>query len=613
MKKFFILSALLCCAMTLSAQDESFVRNAKKVKELSHEVSPLINNVPGRSTFSLDGQWKMIIDKFGNGYYDYRYQAKPPHMTYFADTHFYDDQTQLVEYDFNAAKTINVPGDWNTQYEKLYFFEGSLWYRKTFDWTPESGKRYFLHFGAANYDAVVGINGNVIGRHIGGFTPFDIEVTDYIKDGENVVIVKVDNTVGKNDVPTANADWWNYGGLTRSVCLIETPATFIRDYFLTLSPDRKSVTGWVQMDGDQLQQDVTLSVPELKLNLTLKTDDKGYAAFSVKAKPQFWTPDTPKLYDVTFASGADSVTDRIGFRTIETRGSEILLNGEPVFCKGIAVHEERPGGGRAFSEEHARTILGWAKELGCNFVRLAHYPHNENTIRVAEELGIMVWSEIPVYWTINWSNPDTYANAERQLCEMIARDRNRANIIIWSVANETPFSDERLAFLSRLVDKTRELDDTRLVSAAMEKTEIEPGVLTVEDKLMDKVDLMSFNQYVGWYDGDYNKCERVNWTFPVKKPVIVSEFGGGALYGRHGDVNERFTEEYLEMVYHKNMEMLTKIPELAGVSPWLLMDFRSPRRLLDGVQDDYNRKGLVSENGGRKKAFYVLQEWYNKL
>jgi beta-glucuronidase len=124
---------------------------------------------------------------------------------------------------------------------------------------------------------------------------------------------------------------------------------------------------------------------------------------------------------------------------------------------------------------------------------------------------------------------------------------------------------------------------------------------------------MSFNQYVGWYDGDYTKCERVRWTFSVKKPVIVSEFGGGALYGRHGDVNERFTEEYLEMVYHKNMEMLTKIPELAGVSPWLLMDFRSPRRLLDGVQDDYNRKGLVSENGGRKKAFYVLQEWYKKL
>ena len=613
MKKTLIIVSTFFLSIMLSAQDESFVRNSAPQEDLPSATYPQIVNVPGRNTVSLDGLWKVIIDKFGNGYYSYRALPYPIEKTYFADKHFYDDQTKLVEYDFNAAKTLQVPGDWNSQNDKLYFYEGSVWYRRTFNWTPTEGKRVFLHFDGANYDTVAGLNGVILGRHIGGFTPFHFEITDYLKEGENVLIVKVDNQMTKDTVPTSNTDWWNYGGLTRSVCLIETPATFIRDYFITLSKDRKSIEGWIQMDGTALSQEVTLDIPELKLSHKVKTDDAGYAWFKVKAKPEFWSPSSPKLYDIALACADETITDRVGFRTVETKGTQILLNGEPVFCKGIAIHEERPGGGRAYSVEHARTILGWAKELGCNFVRLAHYPHNEHMIRVAEEMGIMVWSEIPVYWTINWHNADTYKNAESQLCEMVTRDRNRANIIIWSVANETPHSDARLDFLSRLVDKTRSLDDTRLVSAAMEKTEIEPGVLTVDDQLMDKVDLMSFNQYVGWYDGDYDKCDKVKWVFSVKKPVIVSEFGGGALYGRHGEVNERFTEEYLEMLYQKNMEMLTRIPELAGVSPWLLMDFRSPRRLLDGTQDDYNRKGLVSENGGKKKAFYVLKSWYDKL
>ena len=229
---------------------------------------------------------------------------------------------------------------------------------------------------------------------------------------------------------------------------------------------------------------------------------------------------------------------------------------------------------------------------------------------MADEMGMLVWSEIPVYWTIAWNDPDTYANAENQLCEMIARDHNRACIIIWSVANETPRSSERLSFLTRLIDKTRALDPTRLVSAAMEKDETSPGQLTLVDELMYKTDLLSFNQYVGWYDGDADKCDRVVWTFPVDKPVILSELGGGAKYGRHGSMDERFTEEYLVRLYEKNISMMQRIRGLAGCTPWILKDFRSPRRALEGIQDDFNRKGLVSEKGEKKDAFYTLQNWY---
>lgn len=575
--------------------------------------APQIVNVQGRHTISLDGLWKTIVDPYENGYYNYRMQPHSDASSYFADRDFDADRTVLYEYNFNTDRTLMVPGDWNTQRENLYYYEGTVWYRNIFDYKPAPDKRVFVYFGAANYDAVVGLNGKKIARHVGGYTPFNVEVTGMLKEEGNSLIVKVDNKRHTDGVPTLNSDWWNYGGLTRSVLLVETPMTFIRDYSVQLKQDNpKMVEGWVSLDGEQSEQDVVVEIPELKSKVTVRTDKDGYASFEMKVKPQYWCPENPKLYDVILSSETDSVKDRIGFRTIETRGTEILLNGEPVFCKGVSIHEEMPysASGRAYSEEHARTLLGWAKEMGCNFVRLAHYPHNEHMVRVAEEMGLMVWSEIPVYWTIQFDNPQTYANAESQLVDMITRDKNRANVIIWSVANETPHGVARLEFLKRLIAKTREMDPTRLVSAAMEKDNIDATTVTVKDELIEYVDLISFNQYVGWYDGTSEKCDRMNWVFDVKKPVFISEFGGGAVYGRHGDVSERFTEEYQEDLYQRSVNMMDRIEGLAGTTPWILKDFRSPRRQIVGIQDDFNRKGLISDQGGKKKAFYVMKKWY---
>ena len=581
----------------------------------------LITNIPGRSTVSLDGDWNYIVDIYETGYYDYRRNPVDWKKTYFQDQSFFADERKLVEYDFAAAPTIRVPGDWNSQKEKLYYYEGTVWYHRAFDFVRKSGKRYFIYFGAANYEAIAGLNKQYLGTHIGGFTPFNFEVTDVLADGANSLVVKVDNKRRLENVPTVNFDWWNYGGLTRSVALVETPATFIRDYGVQLAKGSANVIkGYVQLDGpDAAKVDVTVSIPELSLTLATRTDENGRACFERQAEPELWCPSNPKLYDVRISSASDSVEDRIGFRTIETRGSEILLNGKPVYLRGVSVHEEAPvaGAGRAYSEEHARTLLQWAKDMNCNMVRLAHYPHNEAMIRAAEEMGVMVWSEIPVYWTIDWKNPGTYANAENQLVENITRDRNRANIVIWSVANETPVgADGRVEFLSRLISKARSLDDTRLVSAAMEAKYVDEAktVMTVNDPdLVGQADLVSFNQYVGWYNGGLERAGQISWTFDVDKPVFISEFGGGALAGRHGPVEHRFTEEYQEELYRGNIGMLSKIPGLAGTTPWILKDFRSPKRMLYGIQDDYNRKGLVSDRGEKKKAYFLMKDWYGSI
>jgi beta-glucuronidase len=576
------------------------------------QTYPQIINVAGRNTTSLDGFWRTIVDPYENGYYDYR---RKPIKDGFGSDRDITDKSVLQEYNFATDKTLAVPGDWNTQRPELYYYEGTVWYRKRFDYKVNSANRMFLHFGAVNYEAIVFLNGKEIGKHVGGFTPFNFEITGLLKSGENSVVVKVDNKRSVEAVPTINTDWWNYGGITRQVNIIETPATFIRDYYVQLQKENKNIIkAWIQLDGEKSLQKVKIGIPELKISAEAYTDQNGYAAIEIKASPVYWSPGNPKLYQVIISSESDKITDEIGFRTIETKGTKIILNDKEIFCRGICIHEEAAyRNGRAYSSDEAAVLLGWAKELGCNFVRLAHYPHNEQMIRQAEKMGIMVWSEIPVYWTIQWGNPDTYKNAENQLTDMITRDKNRTNIIIWSIANETPQSPERYEFLSKLAAKARSMDNVRFVSAALEKEELKPGLMTVNDELSKLFDIISFNEYVGWYDGLPEKCDQVNWTFSEKKPVIISEFGGECVYGLRGGKTDRFSEDYQEDMYMRSINMFKRIPGLAGTTPWILKDFRSPRRLLPDLQDDFNRKGLVSDKGQKKRAFYVMQKWYEEL
>ena len=586
----------------------------------SLRADPALANVYARSSTSLNGKWRAIIDPYETGYFDYRrapYDAAPnPSQGFFLDRSP-RDKTELVEYSFDQSPSLNVPGDWNSQEEKLSLYEGTVWYRRRFDCRKsEPTARIFIYFAAANYETDVYLNGKKLGKHIGGFTPFSYEITALVKETDNSLVVRVDNKRRLDGVPTVNTDWWNYGGLTRDVLLVETPATFISAYNVQLKKgtlDR--IEASVQLDGPQKQQKVKITIPGTAIAVDLQTDATGLARTEIPAQGlTLWSPETPQLYPVTIASETDRTIDKIGFRTIETRGTDIFLNGHPVFLRGICIHEENPlRGNRAYAPEDARLLLNWAKELNCNFVRLAHYPHNEHMARVADELGLMVWEEIPVYWTIQWDNEDTLRNARNQLTDLITRDQNRASVVVWSVANETPVGDSRTRFLKNLVDTARSLDRTRLISAAMEvhADPADSNHKIVDDPFGEYTDLLSFNQYVGWYDGLPDKLTYLTWTIKYSKPVVISEFGADALQGMHADALTRFSEEYQADLYRKTIEMLQKIPQWRGTTPWILCDFRSPRRLLPNVQDGWNRKGLIGENGTKKKAFSVLKSFYD--
>jgi beta-glucuronidase len=580
-----------------------------------------LGDVFARQTTDLNGRWHVIVDPYDTGYFDYRLRAydasAKPGGGFFLDRQA-KDKTDLVEYNFDTSPTLNVPGDWNSQDEKLFYYEGSVWYRTRFDANKSApDHRLFVYFGAANYEADVYLNGQKLGKHIGGFTPFAYEITKLAKEKNNSLVVRVNNQRHADGVPTLNTDWWNYGGLTRDVLLVETPATFISNFRVRLKPGTTNmVEANVQLDGTKKEQTVKINFPLLQIAAEMMADTNGTARFELSVpKLALWSPKNPILNDVEISSDVDQLKDRVGFRTIMTSGTDVLLNGRKLFLRGISIHEENPlRGGRAWSEDDAKLLLGWAKKLNCNFVRLAHYPHNEHMARLADEMGIMVWEEIPVYWTIQWTNTETLANAEKQLSDVIARDQNRASIVIWSVANETPVGEARTKFLKSLVDEARSLDGTRLVSAAMEvhADPNDPFHKIVDDPFGEFTDLCSFNEYTGWYDGLPEKIDRLRWSIKYQKPVFISEFGADAKQGFHADASTRFSEEYQADVYERTLPMLGKIPGFSGCTPWILCDFRSPRRPLPGIQDGWNIKGLIGHDGKPKMAFDVLKNFYDE-
>lgn len=596
-----IAGLIICCVTVLS--NVVFAQDAK-VLEGSDQRSPI----------SLNGDWHTIVDPYRTGLFTFHNEEKK--NGWFLNEHGKVGDTQVIEYDFAKAPTLKVPGDWNTQKDSLFFYEGLLWYQRDFTYIAKPGKRVFLHVGAANYRSWFWVNGKKVCEHEGGFTSFDCEVSSAIHDGPNFVVAAVNNTRIADGVPTLNTDWWNYGGLTRDVSLIEVPGSFIDEYDLHLDrATRSKIEGWVHVENAKPGQPVSVDISELNLRASANLDENNRAHFDfdIPAKTlSLWSPDSPKLYKVQLRSADDTLTDEIGFRTIETRGSQILLNGKPIFLRGISIHAEAPfRTGRAYSQEDANTLLGWARDLGCNYVRLAHYPHDERMTRTADRLGILVWSEIPVYWMIQFDNPAVLAKAKLQLSEEIRRDRNKASVIFWSVANETPINPARTKFLSTLADTARALDSSRLVTAAL-LVRGEGHTKIIDDPLGSALDVIGANEYIGWYEQKPETADQTMWRIDYEKPLIMSEFGGDARAGLHGNENERWTEEYQASIYRHQLVMLNRISQLRGLSPWILMDFRSPSRQLPGVQDYFNRKGLIAPDGTKKAAFYILQKAYKE-
>ena len=569
----------------------------------------LLVNVYGRQYTLLNGKWNAIIDPYQQGRKTAIYRNRA-----------LKDKADFKEYAFEGGLRLNVPSDWNSQIPELKYYEGTMWYARKFEINKKSDENLFLYFGAVNYRCRVYLNGTLIGSHEGGFTPFQFNVTNVVKEGGNFLAVEVDNTRTADAIPALSFVWWNYGGITRDVMLVHTPKNYIRDYFIQLDKyDSDRVHAEVQLSAQNAGQLVKIEIPELKIANKVFTDGTGLAKATFRVRNlERWSPQAPKLYQVIVSSEVDEVKENIGFRNLYVKNTQIYLNDSPVFMKSIGLHEEiSQRQGRAYSEQDAIALLSEAKGLGVNMIRLAHYPQNEYIVRLAEQMGLMLWEEIPVWQGIDFKDSSTRLKAQRMYTEMLLRDRNRCALTFWGVANETAPSESRNAFLKSLVELCHKMDTTRLITAAFDlpKLNSETNAFEMEDDFIENLDVVSINKYMGWYHRWPMSPSEIRWNVALDKPLIFSEFGGEALYGQSGDstVTSSWSEEYQEKLYKENLEMFKYIPNLAGISPWILFDFRSPYRFHPTNQEGWNRKGLISDQGYRKKAWYVMKEYYESI
>ena len=657
-------SFLLIFAFYLHSEDQSdadsfFGREAPVYPSSDH----LIGWIDSRQIQSLNGEWSYIVDPMNNGL---------PESSFFGGfpkNKIQKTGMELIEYNFETASKIQIPGAWNAIDERLFFYRGPVWLYKKFNYSPKKEALTHLYIEGSNFTTKIFLNGSIIGEFEGGYVPFNFNISKYLKEGENILLVQTDNTLDESSVPTQKTDWWPWGGIVGDVYVVETPKQFIQNAYLQLNPDDFSAVLFkLEMNKESSGHIIKLEIPELQFKAEYKTNSLGAITENIKINPQLWSPLSPKLYEVKISSEAETISDKIGFRSIQTKGQKIYLNNSEIQFKGIAMHSEPIGiPGPAFSKEHFQKLLLTAKDLNINFIRAAHYPYTRHLAKVADQLGLMLWEEVPVYWNIDWDNSNTLNIAKNQITRLVQRDQNRASVVVWSVANETPLSSSRMRFLKTLLDEIEINDSSRLSTAALLSgseeqfrslvlvlalqgsksqwvTPKEKAIfqlildqanipidselsfsLSIDDPLGESVDLISYNEYFGWYyvtfftdqmkisEGTLRKLmfevmPDIKISSSFDKPIHISEFGAGAKYGNH--TNKIWSEEYQAKLYKHQLEMLSNNPQIQGISPWVFKDFRAMLRPLPGIQDFYNRKGLIDENGNKKEAFDVLADFY---
>ena len=659
-----IFGFLIIFTLNLYSEDQS---DADTFFGREAPIYPLPDNLIGwidsRQILTLNGEWSYIVDPMNNGL---------PESSFFGGfpkNKIQKTGMELIEYNFETASKIQIPGAWNAKDEKLFFYRGPVWLYKKFNYLPKQDALTHLYIEGSNFTTKIFLNGSIVGEFEGGYVPFNFDISQYLKEGENILLVQTDNTLNESSVPTQKTDWWPWGGIVGDVYIVETPKQFIQNAYIQLNPENFSeVLFKLEMNEKTAGHKIKLEIPELQFKSEYQTNFLGLIKENIEITPQLWSPSSPKLYEIIISSNTETISDEIGFRSIKTQGQKIYLNDREIKFKGIAMHSEPIGTpGPAFSKEHFQELLSTAKDLNINFIRAAHYPYTRHLARVADRFGLMLWEEVPVYWNIDWNNSDTLNIAKNQIVRLVQRDQNRASVVVWSVANETPLSSPRMKFLHALLSEIEAHDSSRLSTAALlsgseeqfsslvlvlalqgaksqwvnpkEKaifrlildqanipinTELAFS-LSIDDPLGESVDLISYNEYFGWYyvtffteqmmisEGTLRKLmfeimPKIKITSSFNKPIHISEFGAGAKFGNHS--NKIWSEEYQAKLYARQLEMLSNNPQIQGISPWVFKDFRAMLRPLPEIQDFYNRKGLIDEVGNKKMAFEVLADFY---
>lgn len=508
-------------------------------------------------------------------------------------------------------ESADVPSCWNCD-PRYKRYEGVFWYATDFELpanATNNGLTHFLRFLAVNYHCRVWLNGREVGTHEGGYLPFEFVIDNDVLETTNRLVVRVENFRARDRIPGENFDWMNYGGIVRDVELIaRTPARF---QFARVS-SRLSSDG-----GAFVRVNYSQTIPfNFKWSVLFVGETVAEGAHSSKhAEGAFevhvqnarkWSPDAPnlyilELYDADELRANDGFRTTFGIREIRTEGSRILLNGEPIKFRGASLHEELVPYGRCVPKEERWADARAIKAAGFNALRTAHYTHDEELLRAADETGLLVFEEIPIYWDIDYDSEMVKRLAEGMVGDMIARDFNHPCVVAWSVGNEIPVENSSCDKLIRsLMDQARSIDPGRLVTYV--------SCRFVVDKTRSASDVCCINCYLGWYYGNEKDLpallDMTRSTAP-DKPWIMTEFGACAEKGFRSANKEKFSEDRQAEFISSYIRTLNSHDWISGWFIWIWRDFSSPIRI-NKHQKRFNRKGLVSESNNPKLILEMM-------
>ena len=521
------------------------------------------------------------------------------------------------------ARKMYVPSCWNNELG-LFDYEGVAWYRTTFTLPRRGHVRLVFH--AVMGEAEVYVDGKPAGSHYGSFTAFEVVLAD-LEAGAHTLTVRADNSHTPQTIPLERVDWHHYGGIIRPVELQELPDIYIERFRVKYDLDYRRRIADVQADCSLR----SLTDRDAKVQLALDCSPGGSAALvndvfvpaRGRAETRFafrmedvrlWEPGNASLYSFRLHTPEDDRTERIGFRKIEAANKTVLLNGRPVYFKGVNRHEEHPDWGFAFPPKLMQKDLDIIKLLGCNAVRGSHYPNSPYWLDLLDEQGILFWSEIPV-WQFSARDMADAVLQERavaMLREMIAEHYHHPSIVFWSVNNECQTdTEEGLAFNTRLVNEVRALDDSRLVTFATARP--------LTDRTLALFDVIGINQYYGWYGGKTEEfadflrkfAEYAREMGAGDKPVVISEFGGAGIFGEVGwEENRMYSEDYQAKLLEEALTIFRSDPNVQGTFVWLFADIRTDTPRFRDRARGFNNKGLLNEYRKPKLAYRTVKRIY---
>lgn len=547
---------------------------------------------------------------------------------------------------------INLPHSWNsldaTDINPGYRRSGS-WYKKNIDVSLNTNAIYELYFEGVNITSEVYVNGNKVGGHIGGYIGFTIDVSSALKNGKNEIVVRADNSYDPEIIPSQKSDFFIFGGITRDVFLQTKPKTHLANLKYTtpkVSNEKATLEGTVEVVNGHKSSKVKASLLDgdgkTVIEKEFSVDDTiAKISFNNIANPKLWDTENPNLYTIEVAllseeKTIDKIADKVGFRWFEFKDyGAFFLNGKRLLLRGTHRHEEHAGVGAAMTNEQHRADMELIKEMGTNFVRLAHYPQDPEIYKACDELGLLVWDELP--WCRGGLGNDNWKqNTKNMLTEIINQNYNHPSIIIWSLGNEMYWlpdfegggnTAKLSAFLAELNDLSHKLDPTR-------KTAIRKYY-----EGADIVDVFSPSIWSGWYSGSYKSYQKAIDKYKKEyKSFLHAEYGGSSHVGRHtenpitgegkiqadgweeaivqtGVANIAqigdWSENYIVDLFDWHLRISENDDTFVGNVQWAFKDFGTPLRPENAIPY-MNQKGLVDRSGNKKDAFYVFKSYWSK-